>query len=517
MSMVLRLFKVMKAVFSCHLDAYGRPSSLSLSLFGWWPSSARREMRSMSDGARLALALEQLGPIFVKFGQLLSTRYDLLDDKALSHLARLQDQVAPFPSEQVIEIIERGLGCAWTEVFATLDLKPLASASVAQVHAATLKESGASVVIKVLRPNVQVMIDRDIRLMGFLLKRFGWCLPHGLGPRLLAIVSELHCALRQELDLMREASHASTLRRNFEASESLYVPRIIWSCTNAHMLVQEKVSGIRIDDLDALQKAGVDTKALAASVVTLFFTQVLRDSFFHADVHPGNVFVSVDQMAHAKIILVDFGIMGSLSPNDQTYIAANLLAFVERDYRRVASLHVASGWVAPDTRVDQFATDIRAVCEPMLSQSLRDLSFAHLLMQLLRTAQSYQVAVQPQLCLLQKTLLSVEAMARRLDPDIDLWAVAKPCLVSWRREQLSMNALKKLVKSEWPFWAMKLQSWSKGEDECVTDHSSTKRQRCSRGGMGFILGALLVAVLWWWCDQLHQPAVVQMAQGMRMV
>ncbi len=383
---------------------------------------------------RFRLALEELGPIFVKFGQLLSTRRDLLPDDVADELEKLQDQVPPFSGEQARLIIEKALAKPIESLFKHVDLNPLASASIAQVHAAELFD-GRDVIIKVLRPNIHYVIHQDLRLMyrgARLLRRF-W--RHGKRLRPVEFVREFEATILDELDLSREAANASLLRRNFEGSSLMYVPEIYWPYVTQSVLVMERIYGVRINDMEALKAANTNMRFLAESGVEIFFTQVLRDSFFHADMHPGNIFVDISKPNQPRYLGVDFGIMGTLSPEDQHYLSANLLAFFKRDYRQVAVLHVESGWVPADTRIDQFESAIRTVCEPIFQRPLKEISFGKLLLQLFRTAERFKMNIQPQLMLLQKTLLSVEGLGRQLYPDLDLWQTAQPLLEKWAKQQ----------------------------------------------------------------------------------
>ena len=406
-------------------------------------------------GERVRLILTDLGPIFVKFGQLLSTRRDLLPDDITDELSKLQDQVPPYPGEQAKAIIEHTYGKKIDELFKQFDLVPLASASIAQVHAATLKD-GRKVVVKVLRPNIDKVIRHDIGLMytvAKLTKRL-WSQSQRLRP--VEVVAEFERTIRKELDLTREAANASQLRRNFLHSETLYVPEIYWEYARKNVMVMERIKGIPIADIERLKKQKVNLKVLAEEGVEIFFTQVFRDSFFHADMHPGNLFVDATNPDKPGYIAVDFGIMGSLSPFDQRYIAENLLAFFKRDYRRVAILHVESGWLPADTRIDEFEFAIRAVCESIFEKPLKEISFGQLLVRLFQTAAQFQVHLQPQLLLLQKTMLNVEGMGRQLYPDLNLWATAKPFLEKWLRETYGPKALLKKVIEKTPSWSEKI-------------------------------------------------------------
>lgn len=409
----------------------------------------RREKQAR--GVRIRRSLEDLGPIFVKFGQILSTRRDLLPDDIALELAQLQDNVPPFPGEQARAIIERDLGRPVGELFARFDERPLASASIAQVHTATLHD-GREVVVKVVRPNILSTIRRDLDLLytlADLATRF-WADGKRLRPR--EVVAEFEKTLLDELDLMREAASASMLRRNFATSDLLYVPEIHWPMTHRNVMVMERIHGIPVSDIDALRAQGVDLKTLAEHGVDIFFTQVFRDNFFHADMHPGNIFVEPG----GRYIAVDFGIMGTLSHDDQHYLAGNFLAFFQRDYRKVAELHVESGWVPEGTRVEEFEAAIRTVCEPIFERPLKDISFGYLLLRLFQTARRFNMEIQPQLVLLQKTLLNIEGLGRQLYPDLDLWKTAKPYLERWMSEQIGVRAIWRAARRNAPEWSEKL-------------------------------------------------------------
>ena len=405
----------------------------------------------MSRGQRIRLALEALGPIFIKFGQILSTRRDLLPDDIADALKNLQDNVAPFSGEQAKKIIEKGLGKSTSQLFANFSVEPLASASIAQVHSARLI-SGKEVVVKVIRPGVEKTIDQDIALMfiiATLLENY-WIDGKRLHP--VQIVSDYHKTIYDELDLQREAANASQIRRNFPNSELIYIPEIFWDYTNQTVLVMERIYGTPVAEVETLKHAGVNLKLLAERGVEIFFTQVFRDSFFHADMHPGNIFVNTDQPNNPQYIAIDFGIVGTLTPEDQNYLARNLLAFFKRDYRQVAELHISSGWVPDDTRVDEFESAIRTVCEPIFERPLKDISFGQFLLRLFQTARRFNMEVQPQLVLLQKTLLNIEGLGRQLYPDLDLWNTAQPFLENWMKQRLAPPGIWKNVKQHLPEW-----------------------------------------------------------------
>ncbi|WP_336365813.1 ubiquinone biosynthesis regulatory protein kinase UbiB [Marinobacter sp. C2H3] len=404
-----------------------------------------------SRGDRLRRALEELGPVFVKFGQILSTRRDLLPDDMAESLKYLQDRVPPFSGEIARGIIEDELGRPVGQLFSTFTTDPMASASVAQVHAATL-HNGQPVVVKVLRPGIERVIHQDLALMYLmagLLERY-WSEGRRLHP--VEVVADYDATIHDELDLQREGANASQLRRNFDNSSLIYIPFIDWDFTRKRVLVMERIEGIPIADVDALRAAGVNLKVLAEKGVEIFFTQVFRDSFFHADMHPGNIFVDTRNPADPKYIAIDFGIVGTLAPDDQSYLARNLLAFFKRDYRQVAQLHIQSGWVPSDTRVNEFEAAIRTVCEPIFERPLKDISFGHFLLRLFQTARRFNMEVQPQLVLLQKTLLNVEGLGRQLYPELDLWSTAQPFLENWMRQRLGPAGVLKTLQAELPSW-----------------------------------------------------------------
>ncbi len=395
-----------------------------------------------SRGVRIRRTLEDLGPIYVKFGQALSTRKDLLPEDIADELVKLQDRVPPFSNEIARNIIEKELNMSISEAFAEFDPSPLASASVAQVHTAKL-HTGENVIIKVLRPDIEKQIRSDIGLL-YALARFAekfW--PDARRLHAIEVVTEFEKTTLDELDLVREAGNATKLRRNFENSPLIYIPEIHWPLTRKKVMVMERIYGIPIGEIDQLKTAGADFKSLAERGVEIFFTQVFRDNFFHADMHPGNIFVDIPN----KYIAVDFGIVGSLSLSDQRYLAENFLAFFNRDYRKVAEMHVESGWVSSNTRIEEFEAAIRSVCEPIFEKPLKDISFGQLLLRLFQTAQRFDMHVQPQLVLLQKTLLNIEGLGRQLYPELDLWQTAKPFLEKWFHERLGPKAkLNKLIK-----------------------------------------------------------------------
>ncbi|MBL0010562.1 MAG: ubiquinone biosynthesis regulatory protein kinase UbiB [Nitrosomonas sp.] len=400
-------------------------------------------------GERLRLALEALGPIFVKFGQMLSTRRDLLPQDIADELAKLQDQVPPFPSEVVISSLEKVYGKKINEIFLKFDEIPIASASVAQVHFAVLHD-GTEAAVKILRPNLAPIIMHDVALMdtGAWLAEALWL--DGKRLELRQVVSEFARHLDDELDFMREAANCSQLRRNFLDSPLLFVPEVYWDYCRNSVMVMERVKGTPISHVNELREQGIDIPQLARVGVEIFFTQVFRDGYFHADMHPGNIFVG----ATGQYIAVDFGIMGTLSDEDKNYLAQNFLAFFRRDYGRVAQAHVEAGWAPKDTRVDDFESAIRAVCEPIFDKPLKEISFGRVLLQLFQASRQFNVEIQPQLVLLQKTLLNIEGLGRDLDPDLDLWKTAKPFLENWMAEQIGFRGLASRIQKEAPNWAI---------------------------------------------------------------
>lgn len=416
----------------------------------YWTSS-----RKLSRGERIRLALEKLGPIFVKAGQIISTRRDLFPDDIVIELSKLQDRVPPFSGKKAKSIIEKSLGHPIDTKFSEFDSKPLASASIAQVHAAKLL-NGDSIVIKVLRPNIRAIIDGDVDLLMTFAKMAEKYLRNTRDFKPIQLVEEVAQTLYDELDLMREGANASQLRRNFKDSNLLYVPKIYWDFCRKNILVMERIYGIPIHDIEGLRKAGINMKKLAERGVEIFFTQVFRDSFFHADLHPGNIFVNALDPENPTYIAVDFGIVGSLSREDQRYLAENMIAFFKRNYQRVAELHIASGWLPPDTRIDQFEGAIRSVSEPIFEQPLRDMSFGQLLLRLFQVARRFHINIQPQLLLLQKTLLSIEGLSRSIAPDLDLWASASPQIEKWLRKQVGVKSFLRRMRDNMPLWSEQL-------------------------------------------------------------
>ncbi|MCA6942227.1 ubiquinone biosynthesis regulatory protein kinase UbiB [Pectobacterium polaris] len=454
-----RLYSIVRVLLGYGLDELIPKMRLTLPLRAgrrllfWLPNRHRNKPL----GERLRLALQELGPVWIKFGQMMSTRRDLFPPAIADQLAMLQDKVEPFDGKLAREQIELSMGgIPLEEWFDDFDIKPLASASIAQVHTACLKSTGKEIVIKVIRPDILPVIKADMRLM----KRLAGWLPHLLpdGRRLRPreVVLEYEKTLLDELNLLREAANAIQLRRNFENSPMLYVPEVYSDYCSESMLVMERIYGIPVSDVDALTANGTDMKLLAERGVQVFFTQVFRDSFFHADMHPGNIFISYEHPEDPQYIGIDCGIVGSLNKEDKRYLAENFIAFFNRDYRKVAELHVDSGWVPADTNVADFEFAIRTVCEPIFEKPLAEISFGHVLLNLFNTARRFNMEVQPQLVLLQKTLLYVEGVGRQLYPQLDLWKTAKPFLENWLKQQVGLPAVFRALKEKAPFWAEKL-------------------------------------------------------------
>jgi ubiquinone biosynthesis protein len=449
---LVRLVEIQRVLLRHGLDDYVRATHLYRPLrflFFLSPGVWFERRRQATRGERLRLALEELGPIFVKFGQAVSTRRDLLPADIADELAKLQDRVPPFPGDIARELVGRAYGRPVEAVFQEFDTTPLAAASIAQVHAARLRE-GVEVVVKVLRPDMRAIIERDLEVLHALaeLAQRYWTEGRRLRPR--EIVAEYQKTIIDELDLMREAANASQLKRNFAGSDLLYVPEVYWDYCRNDVMVMERIHGVPISDLARLQAAGANIAQLAENGVRIFFTQVFRHNFFHADMHPGNIFVLVDDPQHPKYAAVDFGIVGTLDPRDQHYLAENFLAVFDRDYRRVAQLHLESGWVPAGTRVDEMESAVRTVCEPIFDRPLKDISFGRILLRLFEISRRFNMQIQPQLLLLQKTLLNVEGLGRDLYPELDIWNTASPILREWMRERTSVTALVRSLRTHAP-------------------------------------------------------------------
>jgi ubiquinone biosynthesis protein len=449
---LVRLVEIQRVLLRHGLDDYVRATHLYRPLrflFFLSPGVWFERRRQASRGERLRLALQELGPIFVKFGQAVSTRRDLLPADIADELAKLQDRVPPFPGDIARELVGRAYGQPVEAVFQEFDTTPLAAASIAQVHPARLK-SGEEVVVKVLRPDMRAIIERDLEVLHALaeLAQRYWAEGRRLRPR--EIVDEYEKTILDELDLMREAANASQLKRNFADSDLLYVPEVYWDYCRNDVMVMERIHGVPISDLTRLKAAGTNIAQLAENGVRIFFTQVFRHNFFHADMHPGNIFVLVDNPQQPRYAAVDFGIVGTLDPRDQHYLAENFLAVFDRDYRRVAQLHLESGWVPAGARVDEMESAVRTVCEPIFDRPLKDISFGRILLRLFEISRRFNVQIQPQLLLLQKTLLNVEGLGRDLYPELDIWNTASPILREWMRERTSLGALVRNLRTHAP-------------------------------------------------------------------
>ncbi|MGD9597941.1 MAG: ubiquinone biosynthesis regulatory protein kinase UbiB [Steroidobacteraceae bacterium] len=511
-----RLIEIQRVLVRHGLDDFVRATHLYrplryLHLASPWAWFARRH--GASRGERLRLALEELGPIFVKFGQAVSTRRDLLPLDIADELAKLQDRVPPFPGGIARATIEQAYGQPVTTVFRNFDETPLAAASIAQVHVAHL-EDGREVVVKVLRPGMREVIERDLEVLDALaaLAERWWKGSGRLRP--IEVVQEYRKTVLDELDLMREAGNASQLKRNFEGSDLLYVPEVHWDLCRADVMVMERIRGIQISDMAQLRARGTDIRALAVNGVEIFFTQVFRHNFFHADMHPGNIFVLVDDPAHPRYAAIDFGIVGTLDPRDQHYLAENFLAVFDRNYRRVAELHLESGWVPPHTRVDEMESAVRTVCEPIFQKPLKDISFGTVLLRLFEISRRFDMRIQPQLILLQKTLLNIEGLGRELYPDLDVFATASPILRAWMRERVSGRQLVEGLRAQLPELvaalrslpplisgavqraqdgSLRLQVEARGVDELRRALHDTQRRR---DRMLFAAAALLGGIVW---------------------
>lgn len=465
-------------------------------------------------GVRLREALERLGPIFVKFGQVLSTRRDLLPDDLADELARLQDRVPPFPAALARQLVERAYGRPIEDIFASFDAEPVASASIAQVHFATLK-NGREVAVKVLRPGMLAVIEDDLTLLRSIARWIERLSSDGKRLKPREVVAEFDNYLHDELDLVREAANAAQLRRNMQGLNLVLVPEMVWDLCTTSVIVMERMYGLPISQTQRLRDAGVDIPKLARDGVTIFFTQVFRDGFFHADMHPGNIQVSVDPKTFGHYIALDFGIVGTLTEFDKEYLAQNFIAFFRRDYKRVAELHVESGWVPANTRVDELEGAIRAVCEPHFDRPLKDISLGQVLLRLFQTSRRFNVEIQPQLVLLQKTLLNVEGLGRQLDPELDLWNTAKPFLERWMNEQVGWRGLLLHLKKEAPRYVQLLPELPRllhdalrtprGTEPRLLEAVLAEQRRTNRllraiiyGAIGFLLGLVATQVMTHW-------------------
>src|SRR5450631_366872 len=460
MRRLLRLLRITRVGLRYGLDQIAFANLEHPFLVGLVRMAAFGRTFDSSRAVRLRLALESLGPIFVKFGQMLSTRRDLLPLDVALELAKLQDQVPPFDPELAARQIERGLGAPIDTLFSHFSREPVASASIAQVHFAVLAPgaragslAGRQVAVKVLRPGMHAAIGRDLALMEVAAVLVEWLWRDGKRLRPREVVREFNKILNDELDLMREAANASQLRRNFEGSPLLRVPEMYWDYCSESVLVMERMGGIPVSRIDDLRRAGVDLRLLSRNGVEIFFTQVFRDGFFHADMHPGNIAVGVEGPDLGRYIALDFGIMGTLTDVDRDYLARNFLAFFQRDYRRVAQIHVESGWVPRNTRVDELESAIRAVCEPIFDRPLKEISFGQVLLRLFDASRRFDVQIQPQLVLLQKTLLNIEGLGRELDPDLDLWRTAMPFLEEWMKRQVGWQGFRDRMVMEAIPWS----------------------------------------------------------------
>jgi ubiquinone biosynthesis protein len=452
LQVLARLLQIQRALVRHRLDEFVRATHLYRPLrylFFVSPWTWFQRRIGGARGERLRLALEELGPIFVKFGQALSTRRDLLPVDIADELVKLQDRVPPFPGDIAAAMIEKTFGRPLEEIFAGFDLTPLAAASIAQVHAATLN-SGEEVVVKVLRPGMREVIDLDLEVLDTLAKLADEYWIEARPVRPIEVVQEYRKTVTDELDLMREAANASQLKRNFAGSLLLYVPQIHWDYCRQNVMVMERIHGIIISQVEELRARGADIAKLAENGVEIFFTQVFRHNFFHADMHPGNIFVQIDDPKNPRYAAVDFGIVGTLQPRDQHYLAENFMAFFNRDYGRIARLHIESGWVPKGTRVDELESAVRTVCEPIYNKPLKEISFAQVLLRLFETARRFDMKVQPQLILLQKTLFNIEGLGRQLYPELDLWKTAQPVLREWMKERTSPRTIFKEIRTHWP-------------------------------------------------------------------
>lgn len=517
MSRFLRGWAILWVVFRYGLD--------ELVLSGL-PHPALRKLRGVLTfgrkldkprGQRLREALEELGPIFVKFGQVLSTRSDLMPPDVAEELAKLQDRVPPFDSQIAVDTIERSFRKSLDQIFVSFEREPVASASIAQVHFAVIRDKNGvehEVAVKVLRPGMKTVIDKDLALMHMMASWLERLSHDGKRLKPREVVAEFDNYLHDELDLIREASNAAQLRRNMEGLDLVLIPEIFWDYCHTDVMVMERMKGVPISQVERLREAGVDIPKLARDGVTIFFTQVFRDGFFHADMHPGNIMVSLEPETFGRYISLDFGIVGTLTEFDKEYLAQNFLAFFRRDYKRVAALHVESGWVPANTRVEELEAAIRAVCEPYFDRPLAEISLGMVLMRLFQTSRRFQVEIQPQLVLLQKNLLNIEGLGRQLDPNLDLWSTAKPFLEKWMLDQMGPQRLWREIQAQAPRYAKILPDLprvlhqylsSKGADrehddllkELLKQQQTTNRllQAILCGGIGFVIGLVVLQIL----------------------
>jgi ubiquinone biosynthesis protein len=446
------MIEIQRVLLKHGLDDFVRKTHLYRPLrfvFALSPGMWFARRRVLSRGERLRLALQELGPIFVKFGQAVSTRRDLLPNDIADELAKLQDRVPPFDGAVARGIVEAAYGKPVTEVFSEFEQEPLAAASIAQVHVARLR-TGQEVVVKVLRPGMREEIERDLEVLYALADLAQRYWPDARRLRPIEIVGEYEKTILDELDLMREAANAAQIRRNFAGSPLLYAPEVYFDLCHVNVMVMERIHGVPISDMATLRAAGTDIPKLAKNGVEIFFTQVFRHNFFHADMHPGNIFVLIEDPANPRYAAIDFGIVGTLDPRDQHYLAENFLAVFDRDYRRVAVLHVESGWVPANTRVDEMESAIRTVCEPIFDKPIKDISFGTLLLRLFEISRRFNMEVQPQLILLQKTLFNIEGLGRDLYPDLDIWNTASPILRDWMRERVGVRSVFRSLRKQWP-------------------------------------------------------------------
>ncbi len=536
-----RLFTIERVMVKYGLDSLfleGTRADLFRHVFLLSPTRwLSKETRSLPRGERIRLALEELGPVFVKLGQMLSTRRDLLPDDIGDQLALLQDQVPPFSDSLARETIELALGDSVENIFSEFESSPIASASVAQVHGAVLKD-GSNVVIKVLRPGIEKMIDRDVALMYMLADMVALTLPDAKRLRPRDVVVEYDHTIHNELNLINEASNGVVFKNNFKDSDILYVPEIHWDYTRRNVLVLERISGIPIRDIDAMNAIGMDMKKLAEHAVEIFYTQLFSHNFFHADMHPGNIFVSEENPAYPKFISIDFGIVGTLTDEDLTYLGENMLAFFRSDFRRVAQLHVDSGWVPPDTRVSDFEAAIRSVCGPIFEKPLAEISFGNVLLQLFQTARRFEMEVQPQLVLLQKTLLNIEGLGRQLYPELDLWATGKPYLEAWVTERRGPKAIAKrfieqapMVLDAMPYMPMLVHDYLQSNKQPIAankkksrlnNDTSSKLLRFSIAGAAALICASLLGGAYvvqgvgipWWCWLIALVGILALFRGL---